>query len=197
VLLAGVVAAHAPEVDIDALGEVYRLVRDVEIGNRIVQPRVRHRFQRDTVGLARSRHRLVGDGESIDFAFQTSGNPLQQVLGAVYGALSLAPELRAPIARVLHAALRWVGPLGPSFVAHISGARGARAFSVSALADPDAWARVVLGFAPGAGSLPKRDVQNRFRILLREAHPDHGGDADDAGTRIQELAEARRILLEA
>jgi hypothetical protein len=30
---------------------------------------------------------------------------------------------------------------------------------------------------------------------LREAHPDHGGDHDDAAARIGELARARKILL--
>jgi curved DNA-binding protein CbpA len=38
-------------------------------------------------------------------------------------------------------------------------------------------------------------VQRRFRDLLREAHPDHGGASDDAANRISELTEARRILL--
>ena len=38
-------------------------------------------------------------------------------------------------------------------------------------------------------------VQRRFRELLVEAHPDHGGDEIDAAARIEELTEARRILL--
>jgi curved DNA-binding protein CbpA len=41
----------------------------------------------------------------------------------------------------------------------------------------------------------RTDVQRRFRDLLREAHPDHGGATDDAAQRISELTEARRILL--
>jgi curved DNA-binding protein CbpA len=41
----------------------------------------------------------------------------------------------------------------------------------------------------------RSEVQQRFRDLLREAHPDHGGAHDDAAHRIAELAEARRILL--
>jgi len=195
ILLGGVVAAHAGDIDPELIGEVYRLVRDVEIGGRIVQPRVRHRFQVDTVGLARSHHRLYSRGEHVEFALETSGTALQQVLGAVYAVLAQPRPLRPALAGTIHAALRWNGPLGPSFVAHLSGARGARAFSVTSLADPSAWARIVLGFDPDASSPPKKEVQARFRALLREAHPDHGGDAGDAGDRIQELAEARRILL--
>ena len=41
----------------------------------------------------------------------------------------------------------------------------------------------------------RSQILKRFRRLLFEAHPDHGGDADDAGTRISELTEAKRILL--
>jgi DnaJ-class molecular chaperone len=49
----------------------------------------------------------------------------------------------------------------------------------------------------GEGMEPpsKRVVQRRFRSLLREAHPDHGGITDEAANRIAELTEARRILL--
>jgi curved DNA-binding protein CbpA len=41
----------------------------------------------------------------------------------------------------------------------------------------------------------RSEVQQRFRDLLRAAHPDHGGDTDDAAQRISDLTEARRILL--
>jgi curved DNA-binding protein CbpA len=52
-------------------------------------------------------------------------------------------------------------------------------------------------FGIGAGKeLDRRDVQRRFRRMLRLAHPDHGGDADGAAERIAELTEARELLLE-
>ena len=38
-------------------------------------------------------------------------------------------------------------------------------------------------------------AEEQSRTLLREAHPDHGGVADDAAQRIADLSEARRILL--
>jgi len=48
----------------------------------------------------------------------------------------------------------------------------------------------------GKGIGPDRiEIQRRYRRLLIEAHPDHGGQADDAAQRIADLAEARRILL--
>ena len=65
--------------------------------------------------------------------------------------------------------------------------------SAGRYADPEAWALGVLGLA---GPRPaRRDVQRRFRDLLRVAHPDHGGGESDAAERIAELTEARRILL--
>ena len=71
--------------------------------------------------------------------------------------------------------------------------RSPRAWSMG-LADPVGWALGVLGFAsnekPG-----RKDLQRRFRDLLREAHPDHGGEASEAASRIADLTEARRILL--
>jgi hypothetical protein len=39
------------------------------------------------------------------------------------------------------------------------------------------------------------DVNRRFRRLLRDAHPDSGGTATGAAGRIEELTEARSILL--
>jgi hypothetical protein len=57
------------------------------------------------------------------------------------------------------------------------------------------WALGVFGFADADDGSDRRVVQQRFRDLLRAAHPDHGGESDEAAQRIAELAEARRILL--
>jgi hypothetical protein len=95
-------------------------------------------------------------------------------------------------------AMRWVGPLDRGFVAHVTGLDRSRSWSASALHDPVQWAMGVLGLTDPASALAVPDrsaVQRRFRDLLREAHPDHGGDIDDAAQRIADLSEARRILL--
>jgi len=192
ILLAGVVAAHVGGVDPDLVPDLHRLVNEVDRGVRIVQPRLRHRFQVDRHGLARSTHRLVGRGDQISFEFENHGTHAHQVLGAVYAAERLGPEARHPIAAMLHKALRWRGPIGASFIGHLA---GSRATSTRAFLDPVAWAMDVLGFPPGTVKPSKRDVQARFRARLREVHPDHGGATDAAGERIGDLAEARRILL--
>ena len=55
-LLGAVVAAHAPDVDPDFAPDVDRLITEVENGQRVVQPRLRHRYQVDRHGLARCRN---------------------------------------------------------------------------------------------------------------------------------------------
>jgi hypothetical protein len=195
ILLGAVVAAHLGAVDLDLLPDLHRLVNEVERGQRILQPRLRHRFQVDRHGLARSTHRLVGRGEDISFELQNNGTPLQQVLGAVYAAERLGPMSRHAVAAVLHKAMRWRGPIGPSLISYLAGVSGARAESLIAFADPIAWALDVLGFEPGTVKPSRRDVLMHFRGNLMNVHPDHGGDEAAASKLIGDLAEARRILL--
>lgn len=192
-LLGAVVANYLDQVDPDLVPDLHRLVDQVDRGERIVQPRLRHRYQVDRHGLARSTHRMVGQGEHLAFEFENNGAPLQQVLGAVYAAERLGPATRHPIAALLHKAMRWRGPIGPSLIAHLA---GARATSLSSLADPRAWALDVLGFPVGTTRPSKRDVMARFRDRLRDLHPDHGGDEATASKAIGELTDARRVLIE-
>ena len=57
------------------------------------------------------------------------------------------------------------------------------------------WARELLGLGVKSASPSKREIQRRFRRLVRDAHPDHGAESEGAAQRIAELTEARRILL--
>lgn len=189
-LLGAVVANHIGGVDPDLAADVGRLVTQVEHGERIVQPRLRHRFQVDRHGLSHSRHRLLGNGDEIEFDFGTTGSDLAQVLGAVYAVERLAPSSRRLIAPVLAKGLRWRGPIGPALVAHLA---GSTATELSALADPRAWALEVLGFALGTEP-SSREVSKHFRARMRAVHPDHGGEAAHASKAILDLNEARRIL---
>ena len=199
VLLGGVAARAAVDLDPDLLPDLHRLIVQLEEGRRIPQPRLRYRFQTDQVGLTRSRHRLLGQGEAMEFEFDDKGAPAQYVLGAVYGAGQLVPFERRAVMGAIRKGLRWYGDIGPALFAHLSGTEGARSWSPAAFEDPVRWALDLLGFTAGADPDPFRpgraDVQRRFRVLLRQAHPDHGGDADGAAQRIADLTEARRILL--
>ena len=193
-LLGAVVAAHMADLDQDVVPELSGLLDDLENGRRIAQPRLRHRFQEDHIGLARSRHRLVGQGDELDVQLDTQGSPASMVLGAAYACGRLDRAARPVVMEVLRRATRWRGGVSPELLAYLSGASGPRTRSMGAFAHPELWALGILGFDDGVVPA-KRDVQRRFRDLVREAHPDAGASAAGAAQRIADLAEARDILL--
>lgn len=194
-LLGGIVAAgcSALEDDDDALEAIDRLLADLEAGHRIVQPRVRYRFQVDVHGLDRSVHRLLHPtGEQPEIDIDGHGAALPQVLGAIYAAAQLSSAVRGQVFRLLRRATRWTGAIDARLVSFLGGDE-AGMLRRRDLPNDERWARQVLGFGPDAE--PARgEVLGRFRELIREAHPDHGGSFEGAGRRIVELTEARRIL---
>jgi len=196
-LLAGIVAAGVSALDDDDLLErVDGLLSDLERGARIVQPRILHRFQADTHGLDRSHHRLVGDddGGSIELEVDGHGAVLPQILGAVYAAGQLSYAVRGDVFRLLRRATRWTGAIDDRLIAFLAGDE-AGSFRRRGVPNDERWALQVLGFDPGTE--PARSaIQKQFRNLLRESHPDHGAEVEGAGQRIQDLTEARRILLQ-
>ncbi len=193
VLLAAVVAAHLADVPGDHHHDLRRLLDQVTAGERIVQPRLLHRFQADRHGLAASVHRMVGDGEQVRFELHSAGRPLAQVLGAIYALERLEVAGRVALHDTLVRAMRWRGTIGPAFIANVAGAGHV---SVVTRANPRAWALSVLGLDPQAPAVGEREILRRFRSRLRQVHPDHGGDVAAAAADIEELNEARRILLQ-
>ncbi|MBV8160250.1 MAG: hypothetical protein JO265_04945 [Acidimicrobiia bacterium] len=193
ILLGGLVAAHVDAIDDELLVDLLGLIDDLESDRRIPQPRLRHRFQVDVVGLDRSRHKLVAEGEEMVFALDEHGPPVPQVLGAVYAVRRLPAVARPVVFDVLRRAMRWDGALGPDLVTYLRERRGA-GLPWRGLPTDIRWALRVLGF--DADTDPEGDeVRRRFRSLVRDVHPDHGAEHEGAGLRILELTEARRILL--
>lgn len=190
-LLGAVVARHMPEVDDDYAPDLHRLLSQIEREDRVVQPRLRHRFQVDRHGLGRSTHRMMGEGEELSFEFDSHGSPLAMVLGAVYAVERLEAGSRHALVPVLRKAMRWLGPIGPSLIAHLAGSNHT---TLASLADPRAWALEVLGFPVGTPAPSRKEITAQFRVRMRLVHPDHGGDVDDASRAVHDLAEARRIL---
>jgi hypothetical protein len=204
ILLGGVVAANISGLDPELFDDLDRLTHQLQDGHRIPQPRLRHRFQADRIGLTRSVHRLVGSGEDLELDLDDKAHPAQSVLAAVYAAGRLEWHARGAVMDTIRKAMRWSGPLDRSLVTHLAGLARGRSWDPSALGDPVAWALDVLALERAAADradrsdheLPARAaVLRQFRDLLREAHPDHGGDRDEAAQRIADLTEARRILL--
>ncbi len=193
-LLGAVVAGHLADVPDELVPDVHRLVDQIERGQRVVQPRLRHRFQVDRHGLALSTHRLVGVGDELKFDFRTTGTGIAQVLGAIYAVERLEESSRRIVVPLLHKAMRWKGRVGPELIAHLAGTASS---ALSTLADPRAWAMERLGFPVGSPTPTKKQVTAQFRTKMRAVHPDHGGDHTTASTAVFELAEARRILIDA
>ena len=194
ILLGGIVARYIDDIAPELREELLELVDDVETGERIPQPRLRHRFQTDIVGLDRSRHKLVGAGESLAFELDGHGMPLPQILGAVYAAGQIHSDTRPAVLHAIRKATRWVGAVGTDLIAHLSDPTSAPPRSWRLFPTDERWALQVLGFGPQSRPEPT-EVQRRFRSLLRDSHPDHGARSEGAGQRILELTEARRILL--
>ncbi len=197
VLLGGVVARFSNDMDPDLYPDIFALSRELEAGMRIPQPRLRHRFQQDIVGLGSSVQQLVQVDGEMSYIFESDkGAPEQFVLAAIYAAGELDGGIRASVMETIRQGLRWSGPVGPSLIFHLLGGSASAVGSLSmGTGDPVSWALSVLGFG-GADETPeKKIILTRFRDLLRDAHPDHGGGENDAADRITELTEARRILL--
>ena len=195
ILLAGIVAGFAWQVDDEAITDLVKLIDDLEFGRRIPQPRLRHRFQIDTVGLDKSRHRLVGDRHNLRLELDEHGHPLPNMLGAVYAAGRLSYAVRPTVFRLLRRASSWVGGNDARLVGYLAGEEAPTLRSRRFVGE-ERWALDVLGFHDGEP--PDRDdINKRFRELVRVAHPDHGGAHGDAGQRMVDLTEAKRILLRA
>jgi hypothetical protein len=195
VLLGGIVAAHLGDLDAEMRIEFLALVDLVALGETIPQPRLRHRFQTDIVGLDRTRHKLVGTAEeALAFEIGGQGRSIPQLLGAVYAAGRLHEAARPSVFAAIRKGAQWEGGIGRALIDHLSDLSSLPPVSWRRFATDERWARQVLGFGPE--SEPDRDeVVRRFRSLLRESHPDHGAESEGAGQRILELTEARRILL--
>ena len=194
-LLAGVVARFVPEVDPDLLADLESLIDELERGDRIAQPRLRNRFQRDRVGLTRTSHRLLQrDGEQARFSFEVArATPAQNVLAAVYAAAQTGAPAETGLYSALRRAVGWPGGTDADLFEFVAGSQAA----LVRAGRTRSWALDVLGLA-GATEEPlpgRSDVQRRFRELLLIAHPDQGGEVDGAADRIADLTAARSILL--
>jgi hypothetical protein len=112
----------------------------------------------------------------------------------MYAAGQLSYAVRSDAFRLLRRATRWTGGIDHRLLAFLTGDE-AGSFRRRGVPNDESWALKVLGF--DAGTEPARsEIQRQFRTLLRDAHPDHGAETEGAGQRIQDLTEARRILLQ-
>lgn len=197
VLLAAIVAHNAPKVAPELREDLVNVLETLAAGQRVIQPRVRHRFQADRVGLTVSTQRMVANGSALDFDFEDeSAGPVQLALGSLYAAASLPVTVQKPVFDAIQSALFWARPVDGAFVSYLMDGDTVDLADLKSWNDPVAWAMEILEIERSdSDAPPKRVVQRKFRSLLRAAHPDHGALSEDAASRIAELTEARRILL--
>ncbi len=212
-LLAAVVSEFAVELDDERRELLPRLLRDARSGLSVPRIALRYRIQTDTHGLDRSRHRIIGSTvdsplgvgvPGIVLELDLHGRAVPQVIGAVLAASSLPPTARAIALDAIEAAGKNPGHSADFIVRRLlEGALDLREFVAAGVGAPDSWAGVpadrrwameVLGLNPEI-PLTRRDVQFRFRRLVRIAHPDHGAGAGGAAERLAELSDARSLLL--
>ncbi|MCB0989610.1 MAG: hypothetical protein R2770_15885 [Acidimicrobiales bacterium] len=191
-LLAGIVAAYSKDLDEETHDDLVGLMAKVVSGAKIPQPQLRHRFQVDRVGLSSSKHRLlVRDGELV-LSLEPDCPPAPQVLAAVYRTGQFEPSQRRSIMTLVSSATRWRHGNVAGLIPWLTGDRVGDQLG-EIIVDPKRWACDVFGFESDPAN--HREVQRRFRALLRDAHPDHGGESEHAAAQIMRLNEARRILL--
>lgn len=198
-LLVGVMAHVAPNIEPELREDLVTVMDRLAAGRKVIQPTVRHRYQVDRIGLTVSTQRLLAGPHGVEFDFDDeNARAVQLALGAVYAAGTLPAAAKKSVFNGFQTALVWDRPVDSSFVAVVMGGSSIDIGGLRAWNDPVGWALDILGIDGGADDVPsKRVVQRRFRSLLRDAHPDHGGQDEAAAARIAELSEARRILLAA
>jgi hypothetical protein len=220
ILLGAVVAEHLPDLDEEQRELAPRLLADARDGLSVPRIAMRYRLQTDLHGLDRSRHRIVGEAGRVVLELDRHGWPDPQVIGAVMAAAALPSSARGTAIRAVESALRRPGQLpeglevrrlfqgipgmqpyapgeGPTFVPWPltgAGRNGDADTAWSGVPSERRWAMEVLGLRAGS-AVDRADVQARFRRLVRQAHPDHGGAHLGAAERLAELSEARELLL--
>jgi hypothetical protein len=216
VLLGAVIAEHVPGLDEDQFDALQRFVEVARRG-RLTVPRIalRYRLQTDTHGLDLSRHRIVSAAVERGslrpvLELDRHSRSAPQVIGAIMAAAQLPPSGRSVAFRFVDAAVARPGVLPEGLEIRrlyegLPGARPAAPGTVHNIGSTGRdgwqgipaerrWAMEVLGLHPGL-AIERDNVQQRFRRLIRLAHPDHGAGSAGAAERIAELAEARELLL--
>ena len=184
---------------------------------------LQHRLQSDTHGLDRSRHRLLDDGVGIVVEIDVHARPETQVLGMLMAIAQIPAANRDPFMSAFRTAMKRRGAQARGLRVRllergVPGDRPEMARAAEAVGDSvghlggwdeqeriiqegwigvdveSRWAMEVLGMAPGS-KIDRKEIQRRYRRLLRSAHPDHGGDLEGAAERITRLGEARDLLL--
>ena len=179
-LIAKVVARFLGELNAESEVDLDELLHLAENCQRIPQPQVRYRLQTNQVGLARATDRLVITNGRL--CLEVSDNhtpPIAHLLAALYASQS-QPDLLQTYRQCVEERTPWqYGQI--------------RETARDLLPTSAVEALELMEFDENDVSAQK--VRERYRLLLRAAHPDSGGDPGSAADRIRSLNEARALLL--
>jgi hypothetical protein len=210
-LLSAVVAEYLAALDDEQAELLPRLLDDARRGLSVPRIALRYRLQTDVHGLDRSRHRVLGEDGRVVVELDVHGAPVPQVLGAVLAVSAMGSSNREAAIHAIRmvAAARFRFPDGvllrrleygvpqeppPLPGTHWKRGRPPQELEWAGVPSERRWAMEVLGLRGGM-TLDRDDISRRFRRLLRDAHPDHGGARSEAAERIAELTEARDVLI--
>lgn len=145
---------------------------------RADQPRGRYRLQTDRIGLARARDSLVSVGGRLQLlVIDRDIAPVTHLLAALYAS--------AGQRRLLDGFLEGFENPEPRNEPN----------SPFAYQEPDTRTRALDLFGLDGTETTAPEVRRRYRELLREVHPDNGGDPEVAASRISNLQRALSIIL--
>jgi hypothetical protein len=210
-LLSAVVSEFLPALDEEQIELFPRLLDDARRGLSVPRLALRYRLQTDVHGLDRSRHRVLGEDGYVIVELDVHGAAVPQVLGAVLAVSTMgrtsrdaavdairnvvANRFRMPdgvrLRRLVYGTPQEAVPLAGT---HWTKGRPPQELEWAGVPSERRWAMEVLGLRGGM-ELDRDDISRRFRRLLRDAHPDHGGARAEAAERIAELTEARDVLI--
>jgi hypothetical protein len=210
-LLSTVVSEWISALDDEQMELLPKLLDDARTGLHVPRIALRYRLQTDVHGLDRSRHRVLGEDGRVVVELDVHGAAVPQVLGAVLAVGTMSASSREAAIRAIRAAVehRFRFPDGvllrrlefgvPQEAPPLAGTQWKRGRpreedAWTGIPSERRWAMEVLGLRGGM-TLDRDDISRRFRRLLRDAHPDHGGARAEAAERIAELTEARDLLM--
>jgi hypothetical protein len=211
-LLSTVVSEFVVALDDEQAELLPRLLDDAHRGLSVPRIALRYRLQTDVHGLDRSRHRVLGEDGRVVVELDVHGAAVPQVLGSVLAVAAMGPIGRASAIRAIRFAVehRFRFPDGvllrrleygvpqeapPLPGTHWKRGRPREEDAWEGVPSERRWAMEVLGLRGGM-TLDRDDISRRFRRLLRDAHPDHGGARTEAAERIAELTAARDLLID-
>lgn len=210
-LLSSVISEWVTALDDEQTEMLPRLLDDARRGLHVPRIALRYRLQTDLHGLDRSRHRVLGEDGRVIVELDVHGAAVPQILGSVLAVGAMNALSRETAIRAIRAVVdrRFRFPDGvllrrlefgipqeapPLAGTHWTRGRPREEDAWSGVPSERRWAMEVLGLRGGM-TLDRDDISRRFRRLLRDAHPDHGGERAEAAERIAELTEARDLLM--